>query len=139
LPDEEGVQTRYTTYKTAQLLLARQITPLDPHSARLDLLNGDTVTTSDRDWSFDAAKAIYRNLVRVPRWAVAAGLAKPPGWLTHHVTQPTAAGLLQPDGDIRWSGNEQQTGLSYHPDQGIIIERERLPRALREESDESYD
>ena len=29
LPDEEGIQTRYSTYPTAQLLLARQITPLD--------------------------------------------------------------------------------------------------------------
>ena len=27
LPDEEGIQTRFSTYPTAQLLLARQITP----------------------------------------------------------------------------------------------------------------
>ena len=52
--------------------------------------------------------------------------AKPPGWLANHVAQPTAVGVVQPDGDIRWPGDEQQTGLSYHPDQGIIIE----PRTL---------
>ncbi len=64
---------------------------------------------------------------------------RPPGWLTNHVAQPTAVGLLQPDGDIRWSGDEQQTGLSYHADQGIIINRERVPRAPDEEFDESFD
>jgi CRISPR-associated endonuclease/helicase Cas3 len=139
LPDEEGIQTRFSTYPMAQLLLATEITSLDRHSARLCLLDGAVITAHDRDWNFDAVKAIHRNLVRVPRWAVAAGLTKPPGWLTNHVSQPTAAGLLQPDGNIRWPGDEQRTGLSYHPDQGIIIERERLSRAPGEESDESYD
>jgi CRISPR-associated endonuclease/helicase Cas3 len=139
LADEEGVQTRFSMYPTAQLLLATAITLLGAHSVRLDLLDGDTVTASDRDWSFQAAKAIYRNIVRVPRWAIAAGLTKPPGWLANHVAQPTAAGLLQPDGNIRWCGGEQQTGLSYHVDQGVIINRERVPRAPNEEFDESFD
>ena len=139
LADEEGVQTRFSTYETAQLLLATEVSPLGVHSVRLDLLDGDTVTASDRDWSFQAAKAIYRNIVRVPRWAIAAGLTKPPGWLANHVAQPTAAGLLRPDGNIRWCGGEQQTGLSYHADQGVIINRERVPRAPNEEFDESFD
>jgi CRISPR-associated endonuclease/helicase Cas3 len=139
LPDEEGVQTRFSTYPMAQLLLATKITPLDPQSARLTLLNGDTVIASGWDWSFEAAKAIHLNLVRVPRWAVTVGLAKPPGWLVNHVAQPTAAGLLQPGGAIRWYGDEQQTGLSYHVDQGIIINSEPLSRGTHEESDESYD
>ncbi len=139
LADEEGVQTRFSTYPTAQLLLATEMSPLGTHSVRLDLLNGDTVTASDCDWSFEAAKAIHRNIVRVPRWAIAAGLTKPPGWLSNHTAQPTAAGLLQPDGDIRWYGDEQQTGLSYHADQGIIINRERVRRVPNEEFDESFD
>jgi len=139
LPDEEGVQTRWSTYPMAQLLLATEITPLGAHSVRLDLLNGDTVTAADRDRNFDAAKAIHRNLVRVPRWAVAAGLRESPGWLANHVAQPTAAGLVRPDGSICWPGDEHQSGLSYHAGQGIIIDRDRVPRALHEESDEPYD
>src|SRR5439155_12984706 len=111
LPDEEGVQTRFNTYPMAQVLLATAITQLDAHSVRLHLLNGDTVAAADRDWNFDAAKAIYRNLVRVPRWAVAIGLRESPRWLANHVSQPTAAGVLQADGEIRWVGNEQRTGL----------------------------
>lgn len=139
LPDEEGVQTRWSTYSMAQLLLATEITPCGAHSVRLGLLNGDTVTADDRDRNFNARKAIHRNLVRVPRWTVRTGLAKPPTWLADYVSQPTALGLLQPGGDILWSGDEHQTGLSYHADQGIMINRERVPRALHEESDESYD
>jgi CRISPR-associated endonuclease/helicase Cas3 len=139
LPDEEDVQTRFITYPMARLLLATESTPLDSHSVRLCLLDGTVVTAHDFDWSFEAAKAIYRNLVRVPRWAVATGLAKPPRWLANHVAQPTAVGLLQPGGDIHWPGEEHQTGLSYHADQGIIINRQRVVRAPHEESDESYD
>jgi CRISPR-associated endonuclease/helicase Cas3 len=143
LADEDGVQTRFSTSPTAQLLLATEITLLGAHSVRLDLLNGETVTASDRDWSFDAAKAIYRNIVRMPRWAIAAGLTKPPDWLANHVAQPTAVGLLQSDGNIRWSvggqAGEQPTRLSYHADQGVIIHRERAPRAPNEEFDESFD
>src|SRR5207244_2956656 len=136
---EEGVRTRFSTYPMSQLLLATEITPLGAHFTRLDLLNGTTVTASDRDWSFDVAKAIYRNIVRVPRWAVAAGLIEPPGWLANHTAQPTAAGLLQPGGDIRWCGGGQQTGLSYYADQGIVINRDRVPRVPNEEFDESFD
>jgi len=139
LPDEEGVQTRWSTYPMAQLLLATQSTPIGVHSVRLELLNGDTVTVGDRDWNFNARKAIHRNLVRVPRWAVATGLAKPPTWLADYVSQPTALGLLQPGGDIFWPSNGRQTEISYQADQGIIIDRERVPHTGQEESDESYD
>ncbi len=145
LADEEDVLTRYNTQPTAQLLLVKEITRLGVHSVRLDLLNGDTATASKHGRDFDAAKSIYRNIVRVPRWAIAAGLTKPPDWLANYVTQPTAVGLLQPDGNIRWRGAEQPTGLSYHDDQGVIINRERKSRALNnsksndEEFDESYD
>ncbi len=139
MEDEEGVQTRLITCPTAQLLLATKITALDPHSACLSLLDGAAVTANDRHWNFPAAKAIFRNLARVPRWAIAAGLDKSPGWLGNHVAQPTAVGVVQLDGDVLWPGDEQQTGLSYHPDQGIIIHRQRVARTPHEDYDESYD
>lgn len=139
LPDEEGIQTRYSAYRMAQLLLASEITPVDSHSARLRLLDGTTITAHERDWNFVTAKAIHRNLTRVPRWAVATGLMNPPGWLINHVSQPTAVALLLPDGSICWPGDEQRTGLSYHVDQGIIIHHEHIARITQEAFDESYD
>jgi CRISPR-associated endonuclease/helicase Cas3 len=141
LPDEEGIQTRYSTYPTAQLLLAHQITRHDVHTVRLDLLNGERVTASDRDWNFDAAKAIHRNLTPVPHWALSAVLPNPPHWLPNHVDQPGAVGLVQADGTIHALGTNADMGLSYQADQGIIIHRERVPRPMQEEFDEyeSYD
>ena len=138
LPDEEGVQTRYSSYPMAQLLLTRQITPVDAHSVRLDLLNGDTVTASDRDWNFDAAKAIHRNLTRVPRWAVSAFLSNLHGWLTNHVYQSTAVGLLRTDGSIRTVDGNTDMGLSYHADEGVRIHRDRLKQPPKDD-DEYFD
>ena len=139
LPDEEGVKTRFGTYPMSQLLLATNSTLLNAHSIRLDLLNGDTITAGDLEWNFDVAKAIHRNLVRVPRWTVVASLKKQPHWLSAYAFGPTVLGLLQPSGDIRWPGDGKSTGLSYRPDQGIVIDRERVPRSSQEESDESCD
>jgi hypothetical protein len=123
----------------AELLLLTGITPLSPHSARLALLNGDITIAHERNWSFDATKAIYRNVVRVPHWAVRAGLANPPRWLASHVWQPTAVGVLRADGNILWPGDNQETGLSYQTDQGVIIDRTRVRRAPEDQFDESYD
>jgi CRISPR-associated endonuclease/helicase Cas3 len=139
LEDEEGVQTRFAPYQVAQLLPATEIIPLPSRSVRLCLLDGTVVTVHEYKRSFDAAKAIFRNLARVPRWAVATGLAQSPAWLGSHVAQPTAVGVVQRDGSICWPGDERQTGLSYHADQGIIISRERVAPAIYEGSDESYD
>jgi hypothetical protein len=137
LDDEERVQTRHNTYPVAQLLLVRQITRQDVHTVCLDLLNGETVTASDYDWNFHTAKAIHRNLTPVPRWALSVFLPNTPAWLSNHVDQSGAVGLLQADGTIQNVANDM--GLSYHPDQGIIIHRERVPRTIEEEFDESYD
>jgi CRISPR-associated endonuclease/helicase Cas3 len=141
LPDEEDIQTRHTSYPTAGLLLVRVVEKLDASASmvRLHLLDETEVRAGDREWNFDAAKAIHRNLTRVPRWAVSTALNSPPGWLTNHVPQPTAVGLLRPDGGIRWPGSEAETGLSYHVDQGVIITRVASARTPREEFDESYD
>jgi hypothetical protein len=139
LLDEEGVQTRYGSYPTAGLLLARTVETTGLTTVRLSLLDGPAVEASDRAWSFDAAKAIHRNLARVPRWAVDAALRNSPGWLRNHVAQPAAVGLLRPDGGIGWLDGEMETGVSYHPDQGLIIKRAPARRAPREDFDESYD
>jgi CRISPR-associated endonuclease/helicase Cas3 len=139
LKDEEGVQTRYSTYPMAQLLLATEIESLDSHSARLCLLDGAVVVAHDRDWGFATAKAIHRNLTRVPRWTVVSALPHQPAWLTNHVSQPTAVARVHSDGSISWFGDGRQSGLSYHVDQGIIIQRGLVPRVAHEGFDESYD
>jgi CRISPR-associated endonuclease/helicase Cas3 len=139
LQDEEGIQTRYSNYPTVQLLLAHEITRLTKHSECVHLLSGEIITIGDRDWDFNAAKAIHRNLVRVPRWAIGEGLSGLPPGLRNHVSQSTAVGLLQTDGSIRLLGQASPTRLAYETNQGIIIERQTMGHTRCGEIDESYD
>ena len=139
LQDEEAVQTRFSTYPTAQLLLMTDIISSDSHTVRLRMLDGTEVTQHRREWRFESAKAIYRNAVRMPYWAVADGLEKSPSWLANYVTQSTAVGMVQRNGSIVWSSEHRPTGLSYHADEGIIIDHKQMKRAVYGESDESYD
>lgn len=138
LPDEEGIQTRISSLPTAGLLLVRSVQSLDARTALLQLLDGSSVQVSDRQWDLEAAKAICRNLTRVPWWVVRAALEMPK-WLNNHVSQPTALGLLQSDGFVCWRGSDAETGISYQEDQGIVVNRKRLPKRPPEEFDESYD
>jgi CRISPR-associated endonuclease/helicase Cas3 len=71
LNDEEGVQTRWNTYPAAQLLLVAQVMPLRSQGVHAVLLDGSEIKANERGWSFDVAKAIHRNLVRIPLWVIA--------------------------------------------------------------------
>jgi CRISPR-associated endonuclease/helicase Cas3 len=143
LNDAEGVQTRYNTYPTASLLVARKIEPVNSLTVSLELLNGDTVTASGRDWNIETARAIHRNLVRMPLWAVVDGLANAPDWLRLHVAESAAIGLLQTDGTLQFPGSDTLTGLSYCAERGILIAPRSRATTTRQETshdeDESYD
>jgi hypothetical protein len=121
------------------VLLVTAIESRDSHSVRLDLPDGTVVLVHDHDWNFDTAKALHRNLTRVPYWTVARALPHQPRWFTSYVSHATVVARLHPDGSVRWLGDAQHSGLSYQADQGIIIQREHIPATLQEESDESYD
>jgi CRISPR-associated endonuclease/helicase Cas3 len=138
LEDEEGVQTRYSSYPWVQLLLAREVTPLGGYSARLRLLDGQVVTAQARGWSFEAAKAIHRNLAPVPRWA-AAGAPSPPAWLVNHVAGPAVAGVVGPGGEVSWYNGDQHTALSYSTEQGVLIGHDSAPLPSDEDFDEPCD
>src|SRR5574337_185434 len=142
LPDDEGVQTRYSNYTTTSLLVARDIEAVDTVSVRLTLLNGDIVTVSGREWNIEAARALYRNLVRMPRWAVRTGLEAAPAWLRLHVAQPTVIGLLQSSGAVEFWQKDVESGLSYCPERGIVIAPGKRPATTAQENwdeDESCD
>ena len=120
LPDEEGVQTRYNSRPTAQLLLATRVETPAKGVARLSLVNGQPIDAADRDWSFPVAKAIHWNLVRLPRYAVAGALPATPAWLRLHASGDCALGLVR-DGQIYWPGADAPSGLTWHPDEGVFI------------------
>jgi CRISPR-associated endonuclease/helicase Cas3 len=140
LEDEEGIQTRYNSRPTAQLLLATRVEALAKGYARVALVNGQTIEAADRDWSFPAAKAIHWNLVRVPRHAVAGALPATPAWLRLHVSGQCALGLVR-DGQIYWPGADAPSGLTWHANEGVFIPQRSLKVESPDPQDdyESYD
>ena len=133
LPDDEGIQTRYGGVPTAMLLPAYAIEAHDKGAMTLHLLSGEKVTASAREWSLEVAKAIHRNLVRIPLWAVAGRLQSAP-CLANYVFREIATGVVLADGRIRLPDGDSAVALRYETDMGIIIER-----IQGEETIESYD
>jgi CRISPR-associated endonuclease/helicase Cas3 len=143
LTDEEGVQTRWESMRTVQLLLLQGTQPVNRNTLRLRLLDGHEVEASGDDWQMATARAIHRNLVRIPQWAAQGTLDDRHEWLGNYVQQHAVAGVVQANGEIRWLNHAENSGLSYHPDEGVKIDREALNsrRNAPQEGDwdESYD
>jgi CRISPR-associated endonuclease/helicase Cas3 len=134
LPDEEGVQTRISTRPTVQLVLVQEVIQTKARMTRVQTLNGEIVELRERKWSFEAAKAIHRNLVRIPRYAAAESMQVAPSWLQQHVYGPCALGIVRA-GDIYWTGNDTPSGLTWHPDEGVFIPKPENLNTIRERDD----
>ncbi len=121
LEDEEGVQTRWASSPTASLLLVRRIVSWDTRKgAVLELLSGDPCVLGPGKFDFQAARAIHRNVVKVPRWSVRQHLGRAPEWLHDYVAGDLVACkvrgeelLVLPDGEI--------SRLTYRGDLGVVI------------------
>ncbi|MCS7338656.1 MAG: hypothetical protein NZ739_10550, partial [Verrucomicrobiae bacterium] len=138
LKDEEGVQTRYNPYEMAQLLLVHQVGERADHTFLVKLLNGVEVAVTDRDWDFNAARAIYLNITPVPFWTVSRLVAGQPAWLTNYAQMRTAVAQVLPDGRIRSVDGRADLCLSYHPDEGVKIHYDRIQQRPRKD-DEYFD
>ena len=140
LADDEGVQTRFNSQPSAQLLLANLVEPAGKGCTVVSLLSGESIEVKSHDWSFAAAKAIHWNLARMPRYAVAAGLHATPDWLRLHASGECALGIVR-DGNIFWPDSDAPSGLTWHSDEGVTIPQQcqnSTPPNL-EEDYESYD
>jgi hypothetical protein len=127
LADDEGVQTRYSDYPTATLVLL-QLLERTRGKVRLTTLEGTSVIAHERDWSRDVAVALHRNHLKIPVW-----------WL--HGCEPDNPAPLRPyfvgrwalatvDGEnARLNGDAgDSAGLKYLADRGVW--REPAPGRL---------
>lgn len=140
LDDQEGVQTRWARLRTVYLLLARSVTPHSEQVAELELLNGEKCMVNTRHYEFDTAKAIFRNLVRMPYWPVKDYLQQQPAWLSAYVQQSAVIGLVRDDGRVMLLNLDTDIGLSYSEQEGLIIKPIKERSSVnKEEDNESYD
>ena len=91
------------------------------YSSRIRLLNGETVEIP-YEWSFAAASAIHRNVVRVPKYAVSDWPSSEHRWLADYldagVLGVVSNGAILPASEI-----DQPYLLHWHEDEGVRIEK----------------
>lgn len=124
LADDEGVQTRYSQCPTATLVLVKDLRAEDGVK-RIRGLEGVLAEVTSR-WNLATAKALHRTSVRVPRWALGANPFSPE-WLSRYVPGTAAIGVVGTDGQIVWPDRKRQAGLSYHHDEGVVIQSSAAP------------
>lgn len=144
LEDDEGIQTRYSEYPNAQLVLVRGAEAVGT-GYRFEFLDG-TVREVRRDsWDLATAKAIHRNVVKVPLWAIRDGLSTSP-CVEKYLSGACAVGVVGRKGDLQWLEIDLVTGILYDEHQGLILRRrpsstpDLSTYSLRgDQTDESFD
>lgn len=128
LEDEEGVQTRVSTYKQVLLILARNI-----ENGIATLLNGETAILTGERFDITAARALHRNLVRVPK-SIFERFSN--GQETERYVRgeqtPVVVGM---DGTIWIKGLKPGTALYWDDDTGVAILRDENREAIDESCD----
>jgi len=128
LNDEEGVQTRVNSYKQVSLVFARNV-----DNGVATLLNGETATLIGERFDIAAARALHRNLVRVPksifeRFSTGQETVR-------YVRGEQVLVLIGTDGVIQAEGLKIGTTLHWDDDVGVMIVRD----GKKEKLDESCD
>jgi len=127
LSDREDVQTRWNGMPTAMLLAVRrrwELPGADAHRAvGLTLLDGTSCEARTGGWDFTTAKAIHRNLIRIPLWPVRARLRQDLSWLREYVPGACAACRLTDD-HLRFLDGGDESCLRYTDELGVFIERD---------------
>lgn len=128
LPDEEGVQTRLNPVPTISLVLAK-----DRRERQVVLLNGDLAQLEGDEFSISTARALHRNLVRVPKNRAFAAFQATEE-TARYVRGEHALATVDASGVVSVPGLRADVRLLWDPDYGLEIRRE-----AGEEDDEPGD
>jgi CRISPR-associated endonuclease/helicase Cas3 len=147
LDDEEGVQTRWNGQPTALLLPAPRLWELPGQGTRMalgiELLDGTPCEVRSGVWDIAVARAIHRNLIKVPKWTVRAGVRHEMSWLREYVKGEVAFCRLMPDGTLCFLPSGEDSCLRYQAEQGVIIRHASQAAATawtsREADDDEFD
>lgn len=128
LEDQEGVQTRVSEVKSVQLILAT-----GRKGKQLALLNCEQANLSDDKYRLDAARALHRNLVKIPKSEFVAFRSEEA--TSRYVKGEQAIALVQPDGSVSIAGLKDDRSLHWHIDRGLEIRRGTRGREEHEPCD----
>lgn len=116
LDDQEGVQTRVSPVETVQLILA-----LRSDGARFTLLNGDQVDLSGEAFRIADARALHRNLVKVPKSEFSV-FSKTVA-TSRYVKGKQAVALVASGGRLEVSGMKEGRSFFWSNELGVEIRR----------------
>lgn len=118
LDDQEGAQTRLNELPTMPLILCRQIA-----GKRVGFLDGSEATVSESGFDFVTAKAVHRNLVKVPAYHFAGQSAET--IFSECLRETHLVGLVGDDGVVSVRGLKEGIMLTYFESEGLVIDRPR--------------
>lgn len=115
LDDQEGVQTRMNELQTVTLVLCRSITP---HNAQF--IDGTTAELGGDIFRFAAARAIHKNLVKVPLHHFERVVACPE--FDEYIYENQSVGIVGDDTSVAVKGLKEGIRLFYSAEVGLFIE-----------------
>lgn len=116
LDDQEGVQTRVNEAPFVSLILAKSL-----GGKRLILLNDDHAELSNEPYQINTARALHKNLLRVPKSTFAAFHIDERS--ARYVKGEQAIAFVQPDGRVKIDGLQDGVSLYWHTESGVEIRR----------------
>jgi len=128
LSDDEGVQTRLNTQPMIAAVIAADAS--DESAARL--LNGDIVNLRARDFCMATARALHRNLVKLPAfWFGKGGEVKGHDGLARHGVISAALLEVATDGTLSGAGFAPGISLRLTPFLGVESIAVMVPKGSR--------
>lgn len=116
LDDCEGVQTRLNELQTVSLILCRKIT-----AEMVECIDGSVVEFVSDIYNFATARAIHKNLVKVPLHHFVN--VQPCPALAEYLYENQCIGIVGDDGTVAVSGLKSGVQLRYTADMGLFIDK----------------
>lgn len=119
LPDDEGVQTRLNPVPTISLVLAKE-----RRGRHVVLLNDDRAQLDGEEFSISTARALHRNLVRVPKHRAFAAFQATEE-IARYVRGDQALATVETSGLVSVPGLRSDVRLRWDHNYGLEILREK--------------
>jgi len=116
LDDREGVQTRLNEMQTVAMILCRKIT-----TEMAELIDGTVAELVSDTYTFATARAIHRNLVKVPQHHFVQ--FQPCPEFDEYLFESNCVGIVDDDGSIAVEGLKSGIQFRYTVEMGLFIDK----------------
>ncbi|KAB2888799.1 MAG: CRISPR-associated helicase Cas3' [Desulfobulbaceae bacterium] len=116
LDDQEGAQTRLNELQTVSMVLCRNMTKQDAH-----FIDATQAKLDGEEFRFATAKAVHRNLVKVPLHHFER--VEPCLELVDYIYETQCIGIVGNDGRVSVKGVKEGIRLFYSDEMGLLVEK----------------